>query len=232
MINAKEFQEDLKLECLVSSPKDVWDFRTPDLNRPGMQFCGFYEYFAFERPQVIGKVEMSYLEKKSPAERRMILEKYFSYNDKIIALNSVRDPSNLGAIIRSAVAFGVSHIVLSSDCVDPYNPKTVRAAMGALFKIKITIVSDFASFIRDSILAGRNVYAAELREGAFPLDEIAFSSQDIVIIGNEGHGIDESISSLCTASVYIPISGMIESLNASVAASILMWELSKAKNGV
>ena len=160
------------------------------------------------------------------------VEKYFSYNDKIIALNSVRDPSNLGAIIRSAVAFGVSHIVLSSDCVDPYNPKTVRAAMGALFKIKITIVSDFASFIRDSILAGRNVYAAELREGAFPLDEIAFSNQDIVIIGNEGHGIDEIISSLCTASVYIPISGMIESLNASVAASILMWELSKAKNGV
>ena len=80
MIKANEFQENLKLECLVSSPKDTWDFRTPDLNRPGMQFCGFYEYFAFERPQVIGKVEMSYLEKKTPSERRQILEKYFSYN--------------------------------------------------------------------------------------------------------------------------------------------------------
>ena len=79
MIKAKEFQENLKLECLVSSPNDVWDFRTPDLNRPGMQFCGFYEYFAFERPQVIGKVEMSYLEKKTSSERRRILEKYFSY---------------------------------------------------------------------------------------------------------------------------------------------------------
>jgi HPr kinase/phosphorylase len=92
LINAKEFQEDLKLECLVSSPKDAWDFRTPDLNRPGMQFCGFYEYFAFERPQVIGKVEMSYLEKKSPAERRMILEKYFSYNIPCIIICRNMDP--------------------------------------------------------------------------------------------------------------------------------------------
>ncbi len=80
MITAKEFQDALKLECLVSSPNDTWDFRTPDLNRPGMQFCGFYEYFAFERPQVIGKVEMSYLEKQPPAKRRSILETYFSYH--------------------------------------------------------------------------------------------------------------------------------------------------------
>ncbi len=160
------------------------------------------------------------------------VEKYFSFNERIVALNSVRDPSNLGAIIRSAVAFGVSHIVLSSDSVDPYNPKTVRAAMGALFKIKITFVTDFASFIKDSILSGRNVYAAELRDTALPLDEVSFKSRDIVIIGNEGHGIDASISSLCTASVYIPISTMTESLNASVAASILMWELSKHKSEV
>ena len=160
------------------------------------------------------------------------VENYFSYNERVIALNSVRDPSNLGAIIRSAVAFGVTHIVLSADSVDPYNPKTVRAAMGAMFKIKITSVSDFAAFVKGAAEAGRNVYAAELREGALPLDEVSFSSRDIVIIGNEGHGIDESISALCKASVYIPISAMTESLNASVAASILMWELSKRKSEV
>ena len=96
MIKANEFQENLKLECLVSSPKDTWDFRTPDLNRPGMQFCGFYEYFAFERPQVIGKVEMSYLEKKTPSERRQILEKYFSYNIPcIIICRNMTPPSEL-----------------------------------------------------------------------------------------------------------------------------------------
>ena len=86
MITAREFQEALKLECLVSSPNDTWDFRSPDLNRPGMQFCGFYEYFAFERPQVIGKVEMSYLEKQTPEKRQSILEKYFSYNIPCIVI--------------------------------------------------------------------------------------------------------------------------------------------------
>lgn len=96
MIHAKEFQDALKLECLVSSANDAWDFRTPDLNRPGMQFCGFYEYFAFERPQVIGKVEMSYLEKLSPENRRSILEKYFSFKIPcIIVCRNMNPPPEL-----------------------------------------------------------------------------------------------------------------------------------------
>ena len=79
MISARAFQEALKLDCLVSSPFDEWDLRTPDLNRPGMQFCNFYEYFAYERPQVIGKVEMTYLESLDPQKRRSVLETYMSY---------------------------------------------------------------------------------------------------------------------------------------------------------
>ena len=79
MINAKDFESSLHLNCLVPSTKKEWDIRTPDLNRPGMQFCGFYEFFAFERPQLIGKVEMAYLEKKTSEERRAILEQYFRF---------------------------------------------------------------------------------------------------------------------------------------------------------
>ena len=79
MISAKKFETDLHLQCLLPSSKESWDIRTPDLNRPGMQFCGFYEFFAFERPQLIGKVEMAYLEEQSPEDRTAILEKYFSY---------------------------------------------------------------------------------------------------------------------------------------------------------
>ena len=79
MIVADEFEKALKLECLLPSAKKEWDIRTPDLNRPGMQFCGFYEFFAFERPQLIGKVEMAYLEKLSPETRRTVLKRYFSY---------------------------------------------------------------------------------------------------------------------------------------------------------
>ncbi len=79
MISSKDFESSLHLECLVPSSRSEWDIRTPDLNRPGMQFCGFYEFFAFERPQLIGKAEMAYLEEKNPDQRNEILEKYFSY---------------------------------------------------------------------------------------------------------------------------------------------------------
>ena len=79
MISARDFESALQLKTLVSSTRTEWDIRTPDLNRPGMQFCGFYEFFAFERPQLIGKVEMAYLEKQPPETRKKILEQYFSY---------------------------------------------------------------------------------------------------------------------------------------------------------
>ena len=140
---------------------------------------------------------------------------------------SLRDPGNLGAVIRSAVAFGVDHVILTSDSIDVYNPKTVRSAMGSLFRVKITIVRDFSSFISSAIECGRRVYAAELTDDAVALDEIEASVSDIFIIGNEGHGIPREISSLSSGSVYIPISKKTESLNASVAAAVFMWEQKK-----
>ena len=144
--------------------------------------------------------------------------------ERALSLYSLRDPGNLGAVIRSAVAFGVQHIILSADSADIYNPKTVRAAMGTMFGVKITTVSDFASFVTAAKANGRAVYAAELRDGAKSVKEIDLSSDDIFIIGNEGHGVPTEISDLCTASVYIPISEGAESLNASVAAAVFMWE--------
>ena len=144
--------------------------------------------------------------------------------ERALSLYSLRDPGNLGAVIRSAAAFGVEHIILSADSADIYNPKTVRAAMGTMFGIKISIVEDFASFINASRQAGRSVYAAELSDGAKSVKDIDLGRDDIFIIGNEGHGIPSEISALCTASVYIPISDGVESLNASVAAAVFMWE--------
>ena len=144
--------------------------------------------------------------------------------ERVLSLYSLRDPGNLGAVIRSAAAFGVKHIVLSADSADIYNPKTIRAAMGTMFGVKLTVVSDFASFVTSARENGRRVFAAELSDGAKSVKEIGLSSDDIFIIGNEGHGIPKEISSLCTASVYIPISEGVESLNASVAAAVFMWE--------
>ena len=155
-------------------------------------------------------------------------EDFFLANDeRAIILCSVRDPGNLGAVIRSSVAFGVDHIILTDDCASPYNPKAVRAAMGSLFRVKLTRVGDIASLIRAARMLGREVYAAELTDNATSLAQIDLSARDLVIIGNEGHGIPSDISALASASVYIPISKKTESLNAAVAAALFMWEQSK-----
>lgn len=147
--------------------------------------------------------------------------------ERALILCSVRDPGNLGSVIRSAVAFGVQHVILSPDCADIYNPKTVRSAMGSLFKIKISILSDLTEFILVARALGRRVFAAELTDGARSISDIGLRNDDIVMIGNEGHGIPREISASCSGSVYIPISEKTESLNASVAAAIFMWEQNK-----
>ena len=96
MIQAVDFEKELQLTVLSPSTKTEWDIRTTDLNRPGMQFCGFYEYFAFERPQVIGKVEMTYLENMEPPARRMMLKKYFSYDMPcVIVCRGMTPPEDL-----------------------------------------------------------------------------------------------------------------------------------------
>ncbi len=154
-------------------------------------------------------------------------EFFIKHDERVLALYSVRDPSNLGAVIRSAVAFGVDRILLSDDCADVYSPKAVRSAMGGIFKVKISEVSDFSAFISAARNSGRRVFAAELTKGARSLRDVCLKPSDIIIIGNEGHGIPGDISALCDASLYIPIAPSVESLNASVAAAIFMWEQGK-----
>ena len=155
-------------------------------------------------------------------------EEFFLAADECaIFLHSVRDPSNLGSVIRSAAAFGADHIILTSDCADVYNPKTVRSAMGSLYKVKISIVSDVHSAIDALRENGRRVYSAELNPNALSLDGVKLSKSDVVIIGNEGHGIPADVSELCDSAIYIPISSNAESLNASVAAALFMWEQRK-----
>ncbi len=160
----------------------------------------------------------------------IIYKEEFSQNacGSSIVLCSVRDPGNLGSAIRSAVAFGVENIILSSDCADIYNPKTVRGAMGSLFRVRVTRVADLKDYIAAMHENGRKVYSAELSQNARPLTEIKLSKHDAVIIGNEGHGVPRDVSEASDGGVYIPISSKTESLNASVAAAIFMWEQSKA----
>lgn len=157
------------------------------------------------------------------------VEEFISSQNFAMLLCSLRDPSNMGAILRSAAAFGVDTIILTDDCVEPYQTKVARATMGALFRVRILYTDNAKDLVNALGKLGRRVFAAELREGAGPIDEVCPTRKDILVIGNEGHGIPEDVSSACCGSVYIPISASTESLNASVAASIFLWEQSKTR---
>ena len=150
----------------------------------------------------------------------------------VLLLESVRDPLNVGAIIRSAAALGVGRLIMSADCADLYHPKTLRAAMGPLFSMPITRVEDLAGTVTALRQSGRRVYAAALddtaiRLGSRELDAEREGHPVGAVIGNEGHGLSESVIAACDRSVYIPMEADTESLNAGVAAALIMWELGR-----
>ncbi len=142
--------------------------------------------------------------------------------ERVIILSSLQDSGNVGTVLRAALAFGYDRVILSADCADIYSPKTLRAAMGATFSLKVSVCSDLVLSVRQ-LCSSRRVFAGELRCDAVSLDTLSLLGSDIFIVGNEGHGIDPEISRLCTESVYIPISEHSESLNAAVAATVFMW---------
>jgi TrmH family RNA methyltransferase len=148
---------------------------------------------------------------------------------KVIALEAVRDPGNVGTVIRSAAAFGFGTVLMSDDCADIYNPKTVRAAMGALFSRRIVRVRRLADALRVLRSRGRRVYAAALEPGALPFGGFRTAGTDVFVVGNEGHGLSEEVVSACDATAFVPMETGpgIESLNAAVAASVIMYGLSR-----
>ena len=147
-------------------------------------------------------------------------------NERIVLLESVRDPSNIGAIIRSAAAMGIDRLIVSSDCADIYHPRAVRASMGTLFDQRIDRVADLPAAIEVLKQNGRRVFAAALDESAMVLGRFEMQNGDCVVIGNEGHGLSDATCAACSHSVIIPMSGRAESFNAAVAAAVLMWEFS------
>ena len=142
-------------------------------------------------------------------------------NGTHILLDCVQDPGNVGTIIRSADAFGIDSIILTGSCADPYNPKTIRASMGAVFRQKFAFKSpEELSNINAKFIgtASKNdispLYSANLKDS-------------IIVLGNEGQGISGAVQALCGDFITIPLAPDSESLNVAIAASIVMYELSK-----
>ena len=144
--------------------------------------------------------------------------------EKILVLDNIQDPGNLGAIIRSAVAFNFDTIVLSPKTVDLYNSKVLRATQGMVFHINI-IMREPVSFMKKIKDEGYKIVGTKVSNGVDVRASRTYS-HFALIIGNEGNGIEEELLELCDEYLYIKMNDLCESLNAAVAASILMYEIS------
>ena len=154
----------------------------------------------------------------------------FSYQKPVIILDAVRDAGNVGTIIRTANALCECEFIFTHDCADLYNPKTLRAAMGANFYQKVKIcknINNMTNEVEKLKENGYNILAAFLDKNAKSIKDVEFNEKTAIIFGNEGKGISDDIIKLCDEKIIIPINQNSESLNVSIAAGIVFWEMNK-----
>lgn len=144
--------------------------------------------------------------------------------DKLLVLQDVQDPNNMGAIMRTALGFGYENVVVSSKCADVYSRKVIRTSMTASVKVNVLKVADMVAFTQKLNEKGFTTVAACL-DGASDLGTVKTSLPVALYIGNEGQGLSRDVIENCKIRLKIPMSDRIESLNAAVSAAVLMWEL-------
>lgn len=147
-----------------------------------------------------------------------------SAGKKYLALENLQDPSNLGAISRTAEALGIDGLIITENSCDPFSPKSLRASMGTLLRMPIMMVADMTEFLKETKIPS---YACVVRNDAKKISEVSFGDGAICVIGNEANGLTEETQNVCSDQITIPMRGRAESLNAAVAASIVMWEMVK-----
>lgn len=142
----------------------------------------------------------------------------------LILLEDLRDPGNLGTIMRTAEGAGVDGVIMSKETVDLFNPKVVRSTMGSIFRMPFLYVDDFFGSVRQLQEQDVNVVATDL-SGKRDYDRENYGRKTAIVIGNEAKGISASMREMADTLVKIPMAGKVESLNASIAAGIMMYEL-------
>lgn len=158
-------------------------------------------------------------------QKKYELEELFQVeNPHFIVLDNLQDPGNMGTIVRTAEGAGVTAVLMSQDCVDIYNPKTIRSTMGSIYRVPFLYVEDTLKLLKILTKRGVKTYAAHL-EGEKFYDKEDYRSATAILIGNEGNGLREEVAKNADVWVQIPMQGQVESLNAAVAASILMYEV-------
>ena len=143
---------------------------------------------------------------------------------RLLLLEDVRDPGNLGTMMRTAEGAGVDAVLMSKGTVDLYNPKVVRSTMGSIYRVPYLYREDFLELIQELKDRGITVLAAHLKGQAYH-DEITYPEKVAVLIGNEANGLTDAAADAANLYVKIPMGGQLESLNAAVAAALLMYQM-------
>ncbi len=197
----KENAETVKGLCCpvqFEAPAELFDYASPMKNSPGPLFC-------VEIPD----------------------EEPLQAADSVLVLENVQDPGNVGTVIRSASAFGIDAVILTGDCADLYHPRTVRAAMGAVFRQHVLTMrrEELFSMLQSLQLP---LFSAALDPVAKDIRSVELS-RVAVAVGSEGQGLSKQMLDASMGKLIIPMTPDSESLNAAVAASILMWEMTQRK---
>ena len=150
---------------------------------------------------------------------------HINKNNRFVVLENLQDPSNMGAVFRSAEAFGLDGVILAGACCDVYAPKAVRAGMGAVFRMPLFLMPSGAEAAKLLNRNGILTAAAVVGRTALPPAHARLGAGCAVFIGNEGNGLSQECIQECQTLVTIPMAGRAESLNAAVAAGILIWEM-------
>ena len=146
----------------------------------------------------------------------------------LLILESIQDPGNLGTMLRTGEGAGISGVVMNHTTVDLFNPKTIRSTMGSIYRMPFFVTRDLAETICELKNAGVKTYAAHLK-GKMQYDEPDYTGATAFMIGNEGNGLSDEIADLADTYIKIPMCGQVESLNAAISASLLMYETNRQR---
>lgn len=149
-------------------------------------------------------------------------------SDYILALDSLQDPGNMGTIIRTADSANINQIIINKTTVDPYSPKVIRSTMGAIYRTNIIEVEDLKATLKEMKLKGFQIITTDLK-ATRSIYDINYNNKTVVVIGNEANGVSQEILQTADKKVIIPMLGKTESLNASIAASIMIYEYVRQK---
>lgn len=149
-------------------------------------------------------------------------------NGTWLILENVQDPGNLGTMFRTGEGAGISGVIMDGATADIYNPKTIRSTMGSIYRVPFYVTEDLAETVKKLKDSGIRTYAAHL-EGSVCYDEPDYTSGCAFLIGNEGNGLTEEMTLLADTRIHIPMEGQLESLNAAMAAGILMYEAKRQR---